>query len=311
MDLGLIGPIRDRRLLSEYSLVLRSMEIEHGLTTRPDGFYFSVAARDVDRSVDALRSYDEENRDFVRRPAPRERLAYPDATRVGPLAMLVLAAFFALVTGPVASAPPGSLAARIFAFGTSDDRLVSVFGQWHRSITALTLHADAAHLVGNALAGAVFLTFLARRIGPGKAVFLALVAGTLGNLFNTALHVLALHQPHRSLGASTAVFAIVGLLTASQLVQNRARGALRWTDRVGPVVGGVALLAMLGASPHSDVWAHVLGFAAGVGLGVIARVGAPPRWPAESGGAQRAQRAYLAATVLAVAGAWVAAFLVH
>lgn len=300
MDLGLIGPIRDRRLLSEYSLVLRSMEIDHGLTTRPDGFYFSVAARDVDRSVHALRSYEEENRDFVRPRAVRERLAYPDATLVGPLAMGLLAAFFAFVTGPA------SRASRFFVYGTSDDRLVSVFGQWHRAITALTLHADAAHVVGNALAGAVFLTFLVRRVGPGKGLFLALLAGTLGNLFNTALHLFALHQPHRSIGASTAVFAIVGLLSASQLVQNRAQGVRRWTDRVGPIVGGLALLGMLGASPHSDVWAHVLGFVAGAGLGIVTRIGAPkgPTSP-------NVQRAYLAATVVALVGAWTAAFLVH
>ena len=297
MDLGFIGPIQDRRLLSEYSLVLRSMAIEHGLTSRSDGFYFSVAVHDVDRTRDALRTYDEENKDFFPRRHVRERLAYPDATVAGPLAMGLLAAFFAFVTGPLAR---GSV---LFARGTSDDRLV-LHGQVHRAVTALTLHADAAHLVGNALAGAVFLTLLTRRAGAGRGLFLALLAGTLGNLFNTLLHVFVLHMPHRSLGASTAVFAIVGLLSASQLTQNRVAGVRRWTDRVGPIVGGLALLGMLGASPHTDVWAHVMGFVAGALVGLVAL-----RKPGVT--SKGVQVLFGAMTVLSVAGAWTAAALVR
>ncbi len=296
MQLGFIGPIQDRRRLSEYSLVLRSMAIEHGLSSRSDGFYFSVAAGDVDRTRDALRTYDEENKDFAPRRHVREQLAYPEATVAAPLAMGLLAAFFAFVTGPLAR---GSV---LFARGTSDDRLV-LHGHVHRAVTALTLHADAAHLVGNAAAGAVFLTLLVRRAGPGRGLFLALLAGTLGNLLNTVFHVFALHQPHRSLGASTAVFAIVGLLAASQFAQNRVAGVRRWTDRVGPVVGGLALLGMLGASPHTDVWAHVWGFVAGAGVGLVAL-----RKPGAT--SKLVQGFFGTLTVLSVAGAWtVAAFV--
>src|SRR5207248_1995931 len=54
-------------------------------------------------------------------------------------------------------------------------------GDWWRAVTALTLHIDAAHAGGNALAGAIALSALAHRLGPAPAAWLALLSGILGN----------------------------------------------------------------------------------------------------------------------------------
>jgi membrane associated rhomboid family serine protease len=81
---------------------------------------------------------------------------------------------------------------------------------------------------------------------------------------------------HRAVGASTAVFAALGLLVGFAW-----RHGLTLRDRFkyayGPVFGGVALLALLGAGDqHVDVLAHALGFVAGVATGwLYSRLGVP------------------------------------
>ena len=81
---------------------------------------------------------------------------------------------------------------------------------------------------------------------------------------------------HRAVGASTAVFAALGLLVGFAW-----RHGLTLRDRFkytyGPVFGGVALLALLGAGDqHVDVLAHALGFASGVATGwLYSRLGVP------------------------------------
>jgi membrane associated rhomboid family serine protease len=142
-------------------------------------------------------------------------------------------------------------------------------GEWWRAVTALTLHDDFAHLLGNLVFGALFVGALCPVTGTGLALCSVLVTGAVGNLLNAGL------QPdgHRSLGASTAVFSALGLLAALQW-RRRARrrsGRLRrWT----PVVAALFLLGYLGASGvRVDVLAHVTGLAAGLAAGVVLEPG--------------------------------------
>jgi membrane associated rhomboid family serine protease len=75
---------------------------------------------------------------------------------------------------------------------------------------------------------------------------------------------------HLSIGASTAVFGAVGILAATQLTLDKTAGPRPWLERAAPVVGGLALLGMLGASPHSDLLAHLFGLFAGILVGLVA-----------------------------------------
>lgn len=147
-------------------------------------------------------------------------------------------------------------------------------GQWWRAVTALTLHANWPHLLGNLAIGGVFIVSLCRELGSGLAWSLILSAGILGNLANALMQ-----QPnHNSVGASTAVFGAVGILAAVGLVRRRIRKSRRW---LLPVAGAVALLAVLGTEgEHTDLGAHLFGFVVGICLGTVAgilvnRVGRP------------------------------------
>lgn len=172
-------------------------------------------------------------------------------------------------------------------------------GEWWRAVTALTLHADLGHLAANLFFGAVFGGFAGRYLGSGVAWALVLAAGIAGNLVN----VLVLGAGHRAIGASTAVFAALGVLGALGWAGRRdsARGRLhRW----GPIVAAVALLAYTGAGgERTDIGAHIWGFAAGLVTGLLAA-----RLPLRILQDRRVQLGAGLGTLAVVAAAWQLAF---
>ncbi len=170
-------------------------------------------------------------------------------------------------------------------------------GEWWRAVTALTLHIELAHLGGNLAFGSFFGYFIGRYFGTGVGWLAVLLSASLGNVVNSWLQSPA----HRSIGASTAVFAALGMLVA----YTWRRGFLRdtpWRSRIAPIVAGLGLLAFTGtAGENTDLGAHLFGFVAGVVLGLgIAHV-VPISW-LKSASVQRVCAA-LAAVLLAAA--WV------
>src|SRR4029434_3541962 len=85
-----------------------------------------------------------------------------------------------------------------------------VGGEWWRAVTALTVHVEIDHLLGNLAFGAFFGYFAGRYLGVGVGWLAIVVAAALANGFDALLQPSA----HRSIGASTAVFAALGMLTA-------------------------------------------------------------------------------------------------
>ncbi|MEP2776661.1 MAG: rhomboid family intramembrane serine protease [Luteolibacter sp.] len=145
-------------------------------------------------------------------------------------------------------------------------------GQWWRPFTALFLHGDAPHIIGNLATGAVFGMLVSKSIGPWRGWALILLAGTAGN----ALTSLVTWPEHfSSLGASTAVFGALGILSGIGLVENfRETSRRAWIPTVAPLLAGIVLLGWLGgAAPGSgiDVFGHVFGFASGVIAGATCR----------------------------------------
>ena len=143
-------------------------------------------------------------------------------------------------------------------------------GEWWRPFTALFLHADRLHLLGNVASGVLFGTWVCRSIGPWLGWALILAAGTLGNGLNAASRI---GTSFASLGASTAVFGALGILTGVA-VFHAARlhaGPKRFRYLI-PLGGGLVLLSWfgVGSDPRTDVTGHVCGFVVGIFLGVAA-----------------------------------------
>jgi membrane associated rhomboid family serine protease len=135
--------------------------------------------------------------------------------------------------------------------------------EWYRCLTALTLHADAPHMLANTVFACVFMSLLARRAGVGQALLLSLLAGTLGNVCNVLYRPLS----HNSLGFSTALFGVVGVLAGMSAVHGAGKGRI-----LLPLAAGAGLLASLGAGDlegRIDYAAHIFGLLAGLGIGAL------------------------------------------
>ena len=200
---------------------------------------------------------------------------------------------------------PSRLHSEWFRRGTASAADI-LHGRPGEAVTALTLHADAQHVLGNALAGTLFLSAVHRRLGVGIGTFAVLAAGILGNVLNALWY----RHDHFSIGASTAVFGAVGVLAATQALLNR--GAPSPTTTGGkmaltkPIVGGFALLGLLGASgANTDLLAHLFGFGAGLFTGALAGLALRRReQPFAAGG----QVGFASLSASVVIGSWLLAF---
>jgi membrane associated rhomboid family serine protease len=144
-------------------------------------------------------------------------------------------------------------------------------GEWWRTITALTLHADPPHLLANLAVGLLFAAFLIPRLGTGWTWFSIVLSGALGNAINAWGYR---GETHDSIGASTACFGALGILVGMELTARLRdpHGRSLW-QLVLPVGAGLALLAFLGAGDEGktiDYMAHCWGFLAGGVMGTLA-----------------------------------------
>ncbi len=169
-------------------------------------------------------------------------------------------------------------------------------GELWRTVTALMLHVEFEHLGGNLAFGAFFGWFVGRYLGVGVGWLTVLAAAAVANALGAWLE----GPDHRSLGASTAVFAALGMLVAYTWRRGFWR-ATPWRARVAPIVAGLGLLAFTGtAGENTDVGAHLLGFCAGFGGGLVLARGLTPAWLRN----RRLQAACAAAAVVAIVAAW-------
>lgn len=170
-------------------------------------------------------------------------------------------------------------------------------GEWWRAVTALTLHIELDHLAGNLAFGSFFGYFVGRYLGHGVGWLAVVLAAATGNVLNALLQ----SPMHNSIGASTAVFAALGLLAA----YTWRRGYLRdtpWRARIAPIVAALGLLAFTGtAGENTDLGAHLFGFVGGIAFGAALAQLAPIAWLKNP----RVQRVCGAAAALLIVVAWV------
>ena len=136
----------------------------------------------------------------------------------------------------------------------------------YRPFTALFLHGDFEHLMGNVVMGMIFFLLVSHSFGPLRGWGLILLSGFLGNTVNALIHY---PDAFRSLGASTAVFGALGLLVGTGLdVAWREKSYRRGLQAFVPLLAGVMLFSIHGiGGPGTDVMAHILGLVCGIVLG--------------------------------------------
>lgn len=248
----------NKQRISVWALTLDSRSVPCQIIHDPQGWHLLVPHEHFVAAHYELRRFEELNRNWPLPDPPHHPLT---ENTLASLSILILLATFHNITQMNVDLPGVSMPDWVFLGNAQAAKILD--GQWWRLVTALTLHADWAHLSSNLAIGGIFVIFLCRELGSGLAWSLLLGAGVLGNLVNAYL------QPanHSSVGASTAVFGAVGILAALNFMRYWRNLRKRW---MLPVAAAVALLALLGTEgKNTDLGAHLFGFIYGGCLGLI------------------------------------------
>jgi rhomboid protease GluP len=248
-----------RTLAQERSLVVLSLGLGCWIFQDKDDCVLCVRHSDETVVRAELEKFEREAATQVR------RAAYAPHSAKIPVAQLFIFAWFFTGLFMLQNLLPDDVTGRGIA---SSSRIIG-HGEWWRAITALTLHADLPHFIGNLATGLLYAAFLLPLAGSGVTWSGMLLTGALGNLVNAWGWR---GQPHESLGASTAVFGTLGMLVAFQCAQIllHERRPRLW-QIIMPLGAGVALLAYLGTGDYehpernnTDYMAHLWGFCAGL-----------------------------------------------
>ena len=247
-----------KREAEDWALVLIAEGIQSKVVRTEAGFTVDVASADAITARKILDSWQNERSERSR------RLAIPPARGATTLeAAIAYACALTLVAFHLGLENSGRWS-DFRELGKSQAALV-LDGQWWRLVTALTLHADLPHVLGNTLFGGFFLAAVAGRLGIGIAILCFVTTGTLGNYANALYYGSA----HSSVGASTGVFGLVGVL-AGLAAWHRHQMALPGRGAWVALAAGLAIVAMLGSGgPRVDFSAHLFGLAAGGLTGLL------------------------------------------
>ncbi len=239
------------------TLVLSSSGVPYQTAISQEGWEIWTREDDYETALEAMKRYFRENPDPdgpSLTETPRPPSSFP-GTWAGIWPSLLLLVVHAAI------AWHGAERAFFQEFGASATRIMD--GEIHRAVTALMLHSDAVHLVGNMAALALFGTAVCAMAGAGPGWLMILLTGVFGNLANAALY----GTNHLSIGASTAVFGAIGILSIHQFWEKFRQPGQRVKAWL-PLAAGFAFLALLGSGGQRvDLMAHLFGLLAGLVIG--------------------------------------------
>jgi rhomboid protease GluP len=146
-------------------------------------------------------------------------------------------------------------------WGAKDNAAIFAGGQYYRFLTAMFLHGGLAHLFFNSFA-LYALGFETERIfGAQRFLAIYMIAGLGGGVASYALN------PNPSVGASGAIFGLVGALIAFYTIARRALGGIA-RQQIGNLIFITLINLALGfTSPYIDNNAHIGGLLTGALLG--------------------------------------------
>lgn len=145
----------------------------------------------------------------------------------------------------------------VLALGAKDNQAIALGGEYYRFLTAMFLHGGPAHIAFNSWA-LYALGFETERVyGTPRFLVLYLLAGLGGGVASYALN------PNPSVGASGAIFGLIGALGAFYYVARRVLGGIA-REQLGSLVFITLINIGLGlTTPSIDNNAHIGGLVTG------------------------------------------------
>jgi rhomboid protease GluP len=142
-------------------------------------------------------------------------------------------------------------------------------GQVWRLITPVFLHGSISHILLNMYALFVLGRVLESVYGHGRFLLLYFISAFAGNVMSFIL------SPNASLGASTAIFGLIGA-EAIFVIRNKRFFGNRYQSTIANICMIIALNLIIGFMPGTsiDYWGHIGGFIGGSLFGFLAG----PHW---------------------------------
>jgi len=238
-------------------LVLSSSRVPHRITKNKNSWDVWVGESNYKRALESMELYFKENRnarpDFIEKKVEIKK----DTIISGIIISIMLVLWYILVQNT------GDTKEIINRFGASAVKILD--GEYYRAVTALMLHKDEVHLAGNMIGLFIFGTAVCSVTGWGTGWLMVFISGVVGNLANAYMY----ESAHVSIGASTAVFGAIGILSGYQGFKNK-RTPQKMRNAWVPLACGLALLGLLGSGGiEVDIMAHLFGFFSGILMGSL------------------------------------------
>ena len=283
------------------ALVLTARGLPHVLLQQRGLYALAVPSGVAEEALRELSLYEQEN--------PRKAKAF-ELPPPAPGARVATALYALLLTLYFLAQTRGLFDRSWVAAGAADAAAIRD-GEWWRTATALFLHGDLPHLLGNIVWGSLFGYLVAHSLGGGLGWLAIFASGVLGNLTNAWIQ----EPSHVSIGASTAVFGAIGTMAGAEWRRRRLFRESR-LRRAAPIVLAVVLLTQMGMNPELpdqpgtapgtsygnegvDVLAHCTGLVWGLPLGYLAST-----WDAPAIARRSLQATAGMAALAAIALAW-------
>jgi rhomboid protease GluP len=254
----LLRRFSDPDLVNISSLVLSAAKISHRINT-VDHCSFEILVQEelLTSAEEELTAYQEEN------------VHWPPVATVDDYTPTFRAMSFVIVGGLVyiySQSGEWSQDGLWFLHGAGSAEAILNRGEYYRLVTALTLHADIVHILGNCILGGFLIHFFFGIVGNGIGLLAIVTTGALANYINVLVH----GGDHNFVGFSTSIFSTIGMLCTISLSGKSARPTLHFFM---PVMAGLALLALLGSSgERTDFGGHFFGLVCGLIAGYAIRL---------------------------------------
>ncbi len=251
---------RSTKQVQEAALLFKALDLPYTLDWDGEHWVFRVEPKEAERALEQWEAYRKENRGWP--PSQSwKNLKESGAKGALPLFLFLVTSYFLQFSKSYQEqrsllSEVASIPLKIF-----ED------GEFFRVLTALFFHADGLHLLSNLVAGSIFLALALPSLGAGLSAASFFASGAMGNLLNASFYS---EVPRTSIGASTANFGLIGVLTGWRLIENlKKHEKLDLRTLIIPLGAGLTFLGLMGSSAESDYMAHFWGFAAGLLLGFL------------------------------------------
>jgi len=182
------------------------------------------------------------------------------AEKGGPAPILTYALIVVnLIIGAITLSGGDGVFSLVMAFGALFPQFV-MQGEFYRLFSYMFLHADFMHLANNCFSLYIFGSRVERFYGLPKTLLIYLASGILAGLVSVLL------VPHPTIGASGAVFGLLGAMLALALRSKADIAGLNYPAIL--VLAGISL-ALGFMRPEINNHAHAGGIVAGFVLGMI------------------------------------------